>query len=128
MTNNGSSPNKEAALDFLKLVTSGKIDEAYQKYVSPYGKHHNPYYPSDFAALRDGMKENHSKFPVKQFNVKNVLADGDLVAVHSHIVMKPGDPGIAVVHLFRFQDGKIVEFWDCGQPVPTDSPNQVGMF
>lgn len=33
-----------------------------------------------------------------------------------------------VVHLLRFRGGKIVEIWDCGQPVPADSPNSDGAF
>jgi predicted SnoaL-like aldol condensation-catalyzing enzyme len=120
--------HKETALKFLDLVTMGNIDQAYHDFVAEDGKHHNPYFPADFAALKAGMKENHLKFPIKQFTVKNVLADGDLVAVHSQIVLNPDEPGMAVVHLFRFQGDKIVELWDVGQPVPTDSPNQAGMF
>lgn len=120
--------HKETALKFLDLVTMGNIDQAYHDFVAKDGKHHNPYFSAGFAALKEGMKENHLKFPVKQFTVKNVLADGDLVAVHSHIVLDPDEPGIAAVHLFRFQGDKIIELWDVGQPVQADSSNQDGMF
>ncbi len=92
------------------------------------GKHHNPFFPAGFPALKKAMIENHVQFPNKQLTVKNVLGDGDLVAVHSHIVLRPGESGIAAVHLFRFQGDRIVEMWDCGQPVPADSPNEDGMF
>jgi len=74
------------------------------------------------------MKENHVQFPNMRITVKYVIGDGDLVAIHSHIVLRPGETGVAVVHLFRFQGDKIVEMWDCGQPVPADSPNKDGMF
>ena len=53
---------------------------------------------------------------------------GDLAAVHSHVRMKPGDKGIAVVHLLRFEGGRVAEFWDVGQAVPEESPNRSGMF
>ncbi len=119
---------KDTALEFLQLVVAGRIDEAYEKYVDIRGKHHNPYFPAGFPALKKAMKENHIQFPVKQYMVKNVLGDGDLVAVQGHIVLRPGDPGIAAVHLFRFQNDKIVELWDIGQPVPADSPNPDGAF
>lgn len=125
---NTTSDHKQAALQFLEMTITGKIDEAYQKYVAPDGKHHNPYFPAGFPALREGMKESHVKFPLKQLTVQHVLADGDLVAVHSHIVLSAGGADMAVMHLFRFQDEKIVELWDLGQPVPPDSPNQDGMF
>jgi predicted SnoaL-like aldol condensation-catalyzing enzyme len=107
---------------------AGRIDEAYQKYVDMQGKHHNPFFPAGFSALKKAMIENHAQFPSKQLTVKNVLGDGELVAVHSHIVLRPCESGIAAVHLFRFQGDRIVEMWDCGQPVPANSPNEDGMF
>ncbi len=128
MNENSHLDNKRKALDFLKLVEARQIDEAYRLYTIPDGKHHNPYYQAGFTALRQGMKEAAVRSPNMQLNVKHVIADGDLVAVHSQVVLSPGEKGIAVVHLFRFQDGKIVEFWDIGQPVPDDSPNHDGMF
>jgi len=57
-----------------------------------------------------------------------VIGEGDLVVVHSHVVQARGEAGLAAVHIFRFQGGKIVEFWDCGEPAPVDSPNEDGMF
>jgi len=38
------------------------------------------------------------------------------------------DRGAAVVHIFRFEDDRIVELWDLGQAIPQDSPNRHGMF
>ena len=119
---------KERALDFLHRVVSGDIDQAYADYINMHGVHHNVYYSAEFTSLKKGMKENHNQFPSKRIIVKNVLGDGDLVAVHSHLVMKEGEPGISVVHIFRFEDGKIVEMWDIGQAIPLDSPNRRGAF
>ncbi|VVB84857.1 SnoaL-like domain protein [uncultured archaeon] len=119
---------KQAAVQFLQLVVAGSIDEAYQKYVDMRGKHHNPFFPAGFPALKKAMIENHKQFPNKQLTVRNVLGDGDLVAVHSQIVLNPGETPIAAVHLFRFDGNKIVEMWDCGQPLPDDSPNEDGAF
>ena len=119
---------KEHALDFLQMIVAGDIDQAYQNYVNMHGLHHNVYYSSEFSSLKNGMKENHTQFPNKRLMVKNVLGEGDLVAVHSHLVMKEGEPGISVVHIFRFEDGKIIEMWDVGQSIPSDSPNRRGAF
>ncbi len=120
---------KERAVGFLKLVVARKIDEAYRTYTAPGGRHHNVYFAAGFAALRQGMKEAHEKFPHTRIDVKHVVGEGDLVAVHSHVTMEPGSPGVAVVHLFRFdEDDRIVELWDCGQSIPQDSPNVDGPF
>jgi predicted SnoaL-like aldol condensation-catalyzing enzyme len=120
--------SKQAAVDFLQLVVAGRIDEAYRKYVDMLGKHHNPFFAAGFPALQKAMEDDQARSPGKRLTVINVLGDRDLVAVHSRLEFKPGDPGMAVVHQFRFRGGKIVELWDCGQRLPADSPNTDGAF
>jgi predicted SnoaL-like aldol condensation-catalyzing enzyme len=120
--------NKQRAIDFLELVIAGHIDEAYEKYVDLGGKHHNVYFAAGFLALREAMKKNEAGMPNKQFVVKHAIADGDLVAVHSHLKFKADDPGMIVVHLMRFANGKIVELWDVGQAIPLEQPNADGAF
>jgi predicted SnoaL-like aldol condensation-catalyzing enzyme len=119
---------KELAVRFLELVVSGRIDEAYERFIDTAGKHHNPYFPAGFPALKRAMIENHARFPDKRIAVKRIIAEGDMVAAHSQVTLNPGDKNIAVVHLFRFQEGRIVELWDIGQPIEPDSPNRDGMF
>lgn len=120
--------NKAAAVDFLQLVVEGNIDQAYEKYVDMAGKHHNAFFPAGFQALKKAMAEAHLQFPNKVFQTKHVLGDNDMVAVHSHMALKPGEMELGTLHLFRFRDGKIVEMWDLGQQVPAQGVNQDGMF
>lgn len=120
--------NKERAVQFLTLTSSGQIDEAYEQFVRMAGKHHSPYFAAGFEALKAGMKENYNQFPHKQLTIKNVVGEDDMVAVHSHIVLNPDEPGVAILHLFRFEHDKIVELWDFVQPVIADSPNTDGPF
>lgn len=128
MADNNSGARKRAAVQFLELVVAARIEEAYQTHVDMRGKHHNPFFTAGFPALKEGMLENQIQFPIKKLIIKKVLGDGDLVAVHSHIVPQQGETGFATVHLFRFQGDKIVEMWDIGQPVPANSPNNDSMF
>ncbi len=120
--------NKERAVQFLKLASSGKVDEAYDEFTSPTGKHHSPHFAAGFDALRAAMKDNYVQFPRKHSDIKHVLGDDDMVAVHSHVVLRPGDPGFAIVHLFRFEGDKIAELWDFTQQTPEASPNTDGLF
>jgi len=119
---------RETALTFLKLAASGKVSEAFQKYLSRYFRHHNAYFQGDANSLKAGMMEAHRKFPNTALEVQHTFEEGDLVAVHSRVLHGPGEPEIAVVHIFRFEDRRIAEMWDIGMQSPQDSPNENGMF
>jgi predicted SnoaL-like aldol condensation-catalyzing enzyme len=75
---------KDAALEFLRMVVARRIREAYAKHVSPTMMHHNPYFPQDSASLMRGMEEAHGKFPNTTIDILHALEDGAFVAVHSH--------------------------------------------
>ena len=120
--------NKERAISFLRLASSGNVREAYDQYVHPDFRHHNLYFPGDRAALLAGMEENAIKFPQKEFEAVRALEDGDLVAVHARVRLTPSSPWIALIYIFRFQDNQIIEEWEAGQEVPQDSPNEHSVF
>ena len=68
-------------------------------------------------------------FPALRAEVKRIFADGEYVVAHVYGVRVPGQPGTAIVDIFRLDaDGKIVEHWDVMQPIPDQSANQNGMF
>jgi predicted SnoaL-like aldol condensation-catalyzing enzyme len=119
---------KEIAVDFLTLVASGNVREAYNNYIGQDFRHHNPYFKGDADSLMVAMEENAAQTPHKTLEVKHAIQEGEIVAVHSHVKQHPEDLGGAVIHIFRFQDHQIVELWDVGQAIPEDSPNENGMF
>src|SRR5687767_1422582 len=83
-------PHKEAAMEFLRLAASGSVREAYQKHVAAGFRHHNPYFRGDAESLAAGIAENCAKFPDKKLEIQRAVEEGDLVAVHSRVKMKPG--------------------------------------
>jgi len=119
---------KQAAADFLQHCASGNPGEGYRKYASQRFRHHNAHFPGDAESLMKGMEANARQFPDKALDIKHVMQDGDLVAVHSHVRHTPEEPGFALVHIFRFEGDRIAELWDIAQEVPKDSPNRHGMF
>jgi uncharacterized protein YndB with AHSA1/START domain/predicted SnoaL-like aldol condensation-catalyzing enzyme len=124
----GPASLRDAAVGFLTLVASGKVGEAYDRFIGPSFRHHNPFFRGDATSLRAAMEANARENPQKTLEVKQTLEQGDRVAVLSHVRQRPGDPGASVVHVFRFQDGRVVELWDVGQPVPKEPVNENGMF
>jgi predicted SnoaL-like aldol condensation-catalyzing enzyme len=59
-------------------------------------------------------------------DVRRVVADGDLVAVHNRIGLPGGD--VAAVDILRVEDGLVIEHWDVVQPVSLEPLNPHGMF
>ena len=121
--------NKERAVSFLKMAGSGDVQSAYDKFVAPAFVHHNQYFKGDRQSLLNAMKEASAKSPNKAVDVKYVYEDGKTVITHSLVTRQnPEEASIVVVHIFRFENGQIVELWDLGQPISKNSPNENGML
>ena len=118
---------KEIANDFLRLASSGKVREAYEKYVHPDFIHHNAYFKGGRESLMNAMAENAEKFPDKKYEVLRALEDGNFVAVHGKVGNVFGKDW-SVIHIFRFEDNKIMEEWEASQEDLKDSPNENGIF
>ena len=119
---------KELAIGFLTMVAENKVREAYDKFIAPDFKHHNQYFKGDRQSLMVAMEEANKKNPNKQIAIKQAFEDGNRVITHSLVKQNADDIGGAVIHIFKFNNGKVVELWDLGQPISKDSPNENGPF
>ena len=112
----------------LGQIDMSDVAEAYAWHVAPDFKHHNPYFAHDRQSLLDAMSASAAAAPNKSFEVMQAIEDTDTVAVFSRLTRVSADARYAVVHILKFDHGKIVEMWDIVQEVPSDSPNTIGMF
>lgn len=120
--------NRDIALVFLRMCARGEVRDAYERHVAAGFVHHNAWFPGDRESLLLAMEQSAAKEPNKAFEVKHVVDGGERIAVLSHVVRAEADAEYAVVHILRFEGGRIVELWDIGQEIPGDSPNALGMF
>jgi predicted SnoaL-like aldol condensation-catalyzing enzyme len=74
--------------------------------------------PDGIEAFLKFVKYRRDKYPGARNEVKRVIAEGDLVALHVHSVVIPGSPGRQIVDIFRVENGKVVEHWDVIQEIP----------
>jgi len=123
------STHTDSATSFLRMAGSGKVQEAYDQHVAPSFIHHNQYFKGDRQSLLAAMQDASKTTPNKSIDVKHVYEDGNTVITHSLVTRQdPDAPAIAVVHIFRFEQDRITELWDLGQPIAKDSPNENGVF
>lgn len=120
--------NRAIVADFVDLMYRQKdVRAAFMKHVAVDYVQHNPNILDGREAAIAALEPMFSR-PGATYDVKRVLVDDDLAAVHLHGRPSPGEPGGAVVDLFRLEDGKIVEHWDVLQPIPKTSINPHPMF
>jgi len=120
--------NKAAAIDFLQLTAAGNVNEAFYLYVGPEFRHHNMHFKGDAGSLKAAMEESARYLPAKQLEIQFAIAEENRVAVYSKVTISPGEPGIALVHFFRFMDDKIFELWDLAQAPLDETINENGLF
>jgi predicted SnoaL-like aldol condensation-catalyzing enzyme len=126
-----------STLDRHKAITVQVLERLFEdgdvsvvdRYIRPDYIQHNPLAPDGTAALKALAGPLTEQFPDLSYDIKRVIADGDLVLVHSNVVLVPGTRGSAVVDIFRFdRDHMIAEHWDTVQDVPATSVSGNDMF
>ncbi len=108
----------------LMPMDSTRVDD----YIAPGYIQHSSLAEPTVQALKDFLDFVKVQSPEGTHNLKRAFVDGDHVIVHHHVIRHAGDPGLAVVDIFRVEDGMIVEHWDVLQDVPAAPVNPLPMF
>ena len=125
---NFTARNRKLVTDFIDQVMVGKDLTAVDTYVDPGYREHDPDFPDGPGGLKTGLGAYLRQFPQVSLTPKRILAEGELVAVHSHLVPAPGERGYATISLYRVRDEKIIEHWGASQAIPETSANNNTMF
>ena len=120
--------NKKAVIEFYDKALNQKDFEAASKYFGPRYIQHNPGAPDGIEGFKALIAQRKEKFANAKSEIKRAFAEGDYVILHVHGVREPGERGVAIVDIFRLENGKIVEHWDVVQPIPEKTANSNGMF
>ena len=120
--------NKKTVLAFYEAALNRKDFAAAQKYIGPRYTQHNPTAPDGPEGFKKFIEFRREKFPNAKSDIKRALVDGDMVVLHVHSVREPGERGVAIVDIFRLENGRIVEHWDVVQPIPEKAANDNTMF
>lgn len=120
---------KEVVTRFMtKFYIDKKVREAFETWVQPGYVQHNPLAATGRDAAIAFLEPFFQSHPDANYSIKRIIADGNLVAVHSHARFTADDRGLAVVDILRVEGCKVAEHWDVAQAVPEKSVNSNGMF
>ena len=120
--------NKKVVVDYYQTAFNGNPEKAVADHFGERYVQHNPQAEDGPEAFIGFVKWLRGEYPELTLHIKRVIAEGDMVAAHSHLVLTPGKPGRALADVFRLENGKVVEHWDIIQDVPESSANSNGMF
>jgi predicted SnoaL-like aldol condensation-catalyzing enzyme len=120
--------NKNNAMAFYKMAYEGNPVEAIKKYVGSDYIQHNPAVANGTHGFIDYFERMQKEYPKKSIAFVRCIAEGDLVALHTHQTW-PGNDEYVTMDFFRFDDnGKICEHWDAIQQIPEKSANSNKMY
>lgn len=120
---------KQVVTQFMtRFYIDKKVREAFETWVDPGYVQHNPLAETGRDAAVKFLEPFFATHPDIHYTIARIIADGNLVAVHSHGVFAAGERGLAIVDILRVEGCKVMEHWDVVQPVPEKSANTNGIF
>ncbi len=120
--------NKKNAIAFYRMAYEGKPAEAVERYVGKDYIQHNPDVADGTQGFIDYFEQMQREYPEKSIDFVRAIAEGELVALHTHQTW-PGNDQYITMDFFRFDgQGKICEHWDAIQQVPKTSKNPNTMY
>jgi predicted SnoaL-like aldol condensation-catalyzing enzyme len=120
--------NRDLVLGFYENVIGKRQYDRWPEYMRPDYIQHKPCIADGPQGVIDFMKENYATHAKHVPEVIRCFVDGDYVFLHVQVHMEPYEPDIAVMDIFRIEDGRLAEHWDVDQPVPTEMMHSNGMF
>jgi predicted SnoaL-like aldol condensation-catalyzing enzyme len=119
--------DKKNVVEFYDLLINKKDFESARKYMGDYYRQHNPRVADGPDGLKAHVENLKTNFPGVRSEIKKVIAEGDYVVLHVHS-QRTAQRQLAIIEIFRLENGKIVEHWDVVQEIPQTSSNDNGMF
>jgi len=126
--------NKEIIQRFYDEIFNGhQVASAVDFLKEDYIQHNSGIGTGREGFIRHFRDEFFKKYPNFKTNIKRIIAEGEYVVVYlnatgTNIMGANPERGLAIVDIYRFENGKLAEHWDVVQPVPEKSENSNTMF
>ena len=124
--------NKKVISNFVAAIGSSlDADAVVRAQVAPFVIQHDSLVTPGREGTAAWIRELRAKSPAQTMTVKHLLADGDMVFVHSHVSATPGNEmggGTNRYDFYRMDKGWIVEHWAVKAKAPTRSANGNSQF
>lgn len=120
--------NLKAVLDFYDVVINGQQYSRVYEFVDKNYIQHKPEVEDGPEGLLDFVRWVYSQSPQHKTRIIRSFVDGDYVILHVHVINGPEAKDLAVMDIFRVENGVLMEHWDVASPVPLTAKNDNGVF
>ena len=109
--------NKEIVASFYEEFFNQHRIEAADNYLKEDYIQHNPGVDQGREGLKVGFAQKFEVDPTFRLEIKQMIAEEDMVVVYLKNVDPQGNTKCRVVDIYRLEDGRLAEHWDVLQPV-----------
>ena len=120
--------NKKNAIAFYKMAYEGNPKDAVNQFIGNQYIQHNPDLADGLQGFIDYFDRMQSEYPEKSIEFVRCIAEGNLVALHTHQTWPDNDEYITMDFLRFDNKGKFCEHWDAIQQIPKQSANPNTMY
>jgi len=120
--------NLKAVLDFYDVIVNGQQYERAGEFLDDNYIQHKPEVEDGPEGVLNFIRWVYEQSPQHRARIVRSFVEDDYVILHVHIIDGAEAPNIAVMDIFRVENGKLMEHWDVASPVPETARNPNGVF
>ena len=120
--------HEEILRNFYDEVFNHHNAEAAVNYMRADYIQHNPGVGQGCNAFIAAFKEKFQKVPLFHLEIKRIIVQDDMAAVHLRASGLPDGSESVVCDIYRFEDGLLAEHWDVLMPIPKDLERKDDLF
>lgn len=122
----GTEETRKVVQDWLAAVASIGPRKAFEKFAAEDLILHNPTSGKGREGAIAYLEDEQARG--SKVTVHRMIVDGDCAAVHMHMTFTDGSPELAIIDIWRVENGKLVELWDVPQAIPATTVSGNPMF
>jgi len=120
--------NLKLVLDFYDAVINTQHYERAGEFLHDSYIQHKPEVETGAKGVLDFVRSIYAQSPNHRARVVRSFVDADYVILHVNVTNAVEAPNLAVMDIFRIENGKLMEHWDVASPVPETAKNTNGVF
>lgn len=114
---------KNIIINFTDQVFNNRNFTLIPEFIKWDYKQHNPNVGQGREGFVAFINEFVKKFPKLKLQIKHIYEEGDFVISHNLAILSPGEVEKIVFDVYRIENGKLSEHWDCIQDL---TQHQIG--